>query len=184
MAVVESANGLNRHRAKQMPGGFTLVELMGVVAVAAIVLTLGVPSFFTLIQNNRAVTQVNELVMALSLARSEAVRRGDPVALCPSQDQATCTDGTDWRVGWIVFIDAAAADSADPVVGEVLRVWPEMTGAAGFSGPKSIRYLAEGDVRAGAVFKHTKKGCPASKREARTVTVSPTGRVSVADEEC
>lgn len=187
MAGVESASALNGCAASSEPGGFTLVELMGVVAVAAIVLTLGVPSFFTLIQNNRAATQVNELVMALSLARSEAVKRGAPVSLCPSKDpkdQSKCSGGTDWQVGWLVFVDAAAADSADPVVGEVLRVWPEMTGLAGFSGPKSLRYLAEGDVRAGAVFNHTKKGCPANKPEARTVTVSPTGRASVAAAGC
>jgi type IV fimbrial biogenesis protein FimT len=167
-----------------MPAGFTLVELMSVAAVAAIVLTLGVPSFFTLIQNNRAATQVNELVTALCLARSEAVKRGDPVAICPSQDHSNCTGETDWRVGWIVFVDDAAADSADPVVGEVLRVWPEITGVAGFSGPKSLRYLAEGDVSAEAAFKHTKQKCPANKHEARAITVGPTGRASVADEEC
>ncbi|WP_296809824.1 GspH/FimT family pseudopilin [Thiocapsa sp.] len=184
MAVVESTSTFNADPASGAPGGFTLVELMGVVAVAAIVLTLGVPSFFTLIQNNRAATQVNELVMALSLARSEAVKRGVPVSMCPSKDQSKCSGGKDWQVGWLVFVDAAAAESADPVVGEVLRVWPKMTGVTGFSGPTSLRYLAEGDVRAGAVFKHTKKGCPANKPEARTVTVSPTGRASVAPAGC
>ncbi len=182
--AVEPTSTSNDCSASRATGGFTLVELMVVIAVAAIVLTLGVPSFYTLIQNNRATTQVNELMMALSLARSEAVRRGVSVSLCPSQDQSTCTGGTDWRVGWIVFVDVAAADSADPIIGEVLRVWPAITGAAGFSGPKSLRYRAEGDVRAGAVFKHTKKGCPASKDEARTVTVSPTGRASVEPAGC
>jgi type IV fimbrial biogenesis protein FimT len=161
---------------------------MMVIAVSAIVLTLGVPSFYTLIQNNRAATQVNELVMALSLARSEAVKQGAPVSLCPSTDQSKdepkCSGAKDWSVGWLVFVDNAAAGSADPVVGKVLRVWPKMTGVAGFNGPKSLRYLAEGDVRAGEIFTHKNKVCPANKDDVRTVTVSPTGRVSVVHAGC
>lgn len=188
MAVVESTNTSNAFSASRGRGGFTLVELMVVVAVAAIVLTLGVPSFYTLIQNNRATTQVNDLVMALSLARSEAVRRGVPVSLCASQDQATCSGGTDWQVGWLVFVDAAAACSVKSVK-DVLRVWPPMNGVEKFEGPKCLRYRAEGDVSIpkngkDPEFTHEKKGCPADKDEARTVTVSPTGRASVAPAGC
>ena len=56
--------------------GFTLLELMVAIAVLAILATVGVPSFQDLIQNNRVTTQTNELVTALNLARTEAVKRG------------------------------------------------------------------------------------------------------------
>ncbi|MCH6550161.1 MAG: prepilin-type N-terminal cleavage/methylation domain-containing protein, partial [Proteobacteria bacterium] len=56
--------------------GFTLFELMITLAVAALILSLGVPGFRNFIQNNRATTHTNDLVTALNLGRSEATRRG------------------------------------------------------------------------------------------------------------
>ncbi|GAA5525064.1 hypothetical protein Maes01_01624 [Microbulbifer aestuariivivens] len=56
--------------------GFTLIELMIVVAILAIVTTIGVPSFNTLIKDNRLTAAANDLVGALQFARAEAVRRG------------------------------------------------------------------------------------------------------------
>ena len=56
--------------------GFTLIELMVTVAVLAIVLSLGVPSYRALIINNRLTAQANALVASINLARSEAIKRG------------------------------------------------------------------------------------------------------------
>jgi type IV fimbrial biogenesis protein FimT len=56
--------------------GFTLLELMVTVAVLSILLTLGVPAFGDLVRNNRIATQANQLVAAINIARSEAVKRG------------------------------------------------------------------------------------------------------------
>lgn len=56
-------------------GGFTLVELMITIAVAAILLATATPSFTSLIQNHRLVAQHNDFVANLNLARSEAVKR-------------------------------------------------------------------------------------------------------------
>lgn len=90
--------------------GFTLVELMIVVAVGAILLTIAVPSFQTMIQNNRLVTTTNLLVSNISLARSEAAKRSVPVIMCNSSDPSAATpacDGTAkvWTTGWFVFAD-------------------------------------------------------------------------------
>ncbi|UHD17899.1 GspH/FimT family pseudopilin [Thiocapsa bogorovii] len=170
--------------ARNACGGFTLLELMVTVAIAAIVLTLGVPSFRDLIQNNRATTQANALVTALSLARSEAVKRGQHVSICPSTDQATCTGGTVWDGGWIIFVDTNASDdtTANPVVGEVLRVEEAMTGVATFSGPAHVRYRAAGDVVKKGTFSHKTTGC--TGKNARTIDVGVTGRISVIRSGC
>jgi type IV fimbrial biogenesis protein FimT len=86
--------------------GFTLVELMITLAIAVILLTIGVPSFSTAIKNNRLTSATNDLVAVLNLARSEAVTRGLRVTACKSADQATCdTSGSGWEQGWIVYSD-------------------------------------------------------------------------------
>lgn len=88
--------------------GFTLVELMATIAIAAVVMGLAVPSFNTAIKNNRLTTQVNDFVTSLNIARSEAVKRGQQVTLCKSSDGNTCVaDGaaSNWAQGWIVFVD-------------------------------------------------------------------------------
>lgn len=85
--------------------GFTLIELMVTLAIAAIVLTVGVPGFMATIQNNRITTSLNDFVSDLNLARSEAIKRGSRVTLCKSDDGETCTQDGDWSQGWILFSD-------------------------------------------------------------------------------
>ena len=68
-----------------------MIELIVTMVVAAIVLTLGVPSFRELINNNRLTSGANEFVTALNLARSEAIKRSVRVTVCKSADGTTCT---------------------------------------------------------------------------------------------
>ena len=84
---------------KKMSKGFTLIELMISVVVASILLTVAVPNFFSMIQNNRMSATANSLVSALNFARSEAVRRGGTVRVCNTTNATTCANGVDW-VGW------------------------------------------------------------------------------------
>ncbi len=108
--------------------GFTLIELMVTVAVAATVLTVGVPSFRELIQNNRLTTAVNDMVTEFNLARSEAVKRGAPVTLCKRNTAGTGCDSTvAWLSGWIVFADTngnGTVDSGD----QILRIHGPLSG--------------------------------------------------------
>ena len=85
--------------------GFTLIELMLVVGLAAVLLTLGIPGIQQLLQNSARSSAANEVVAALQRARSEAIKRNTIVTLCPSSDGASCTGGTAWEDGWIAFID-------------------------------------------------------------------------------
>ncbi|SHG20064.1 type IV fimbrial biogenesis protein FimT [Microbulbifer donghaiensis] len=70
---------------KRSPG-FTLVELMMVIAILAIVIAIGVPSFTTLIKNNRLAAATNDLAGALQFARAEAVRRGSRIQVSSVSD--------------------------------------------------------------------------------------------------
>lgn len=68
--------------------GFTIVELMLTLAVAAVILSLGVPSFQGLVERNQLTSGINQFVSSLTLTRSEAVKRNQRVSLCSSSDGA------------------------------------------------------------------------------------------------
>ena len=106
MATSSFSRKATRHGSR----GFTLLELMITLTVAAILLGVGVPSFVDMVRSNRAATNINELSTAFAIARSEAIRRGANVRVCRSSDGATC--GASWADGWIVFVDDAATDTA------------------------------------------------------------------------
>lgn len=84
--------------------GFTLIELVVTMAVAAILISVAVPNLRTMIQNGRLNTQANDLVGDLSLARSEAIKRRTFVGVCISTNGTTCTVAGNWRDGRAVFV--------------------------------------------------------------------------------
>lgn len=74
--------------------GFTLIELMVTIAVAAVLLTVAIPSFRDLLARNELTTTANAWVGALSTARAEAVKRNQSVALCGDDDAPTSGIGS------------------------------------------------------------------------------------------
>jgi type IV fimbrial biogenesis protein FimT len=106
--------------------GFTLIELMVAVSVAAVLLGLGVPAFRQTLISNRLTASANEFMAALNYARSEAIRRGVPVVLCKSSSGTSCdTGGNKWEIGWMAFIDANK-DGKWNSGEDILRVWPAL----------------------------------------------------------
>lgn len=73
-------------------GGFTIVELMVTVAVAAILMVIAVPSFRNIINTNRLNTTANAMVGALSTARMEAVKRNGSVQFCSNASASNTGD--------------------------------------------------------------------------------------------
>lgn len=93
--------------------GFTLLELMITVFVAAIILGLGIPSFQRTVQHNRMAGATNDVVGSFHLARSEAMKRRVPVTVCASnnaQAAAPACAGGGNITGWVVFVDDADID--------------------------------------------------------------------------
>ena len=84
--------------------GFSIVELMVVLAVAAILLVVGTPSLRDAIRRNKVSAASNALLADIAYARSEAINRGNIVSICPSADQKNCTaNGTAYENGWLIY---------------------------------------------------------------------------------
>jgi type IV fimbrial biogenesis protein FimT len=101
--------------------GFSMIELMITIAVAAILLALALPSFTSFLNANRVTSQANELLATFQIARMESIRRGREVVVCGSSNAnaatPSCTAGTAW-LGWIAFVDTDRDDVFD--TGETL----------------------------------------------------------------
>ncbi len=123
-------------------GGFTLIELMTTLAVAAIILSVGVPSFRAIIMDNRLVSQANQLVTSIKIARSAAVRYQRNATVCASSNfdaaSPTCSASSDWSDGWIVWVDkdrdaTTDADEVISVFGPIHNASTLTSGAPGFT---------------------------------------------------
>jgi len=162
--------------------GFTLVELMITLAIAAIILTFAIPGFVNLIKDNRQSTQINGLLNALSIARSESIKLNRPVTVCQSSDGAGCTNAG-WDSGWIVFSDLNTRGSVDGN-DQVLQVFGSLSGqttvvSANFA--NFITYDSDGTSNNNGEFIMCDDRGAAS---AKALCVTATGRAYVSKTGC
>lgn len=173
---------MNIHSRSQR--GFSLIELLITVAILGILAGLAAPSFVSLIRSNRLTAAANDMLGAIALARSEALRRGLRVVLCKSTDNATCNNSASWGDGWIVFLDGDN-DSARTVASEPLfRVGHSNDGVtssvAGATVVNYISFTPRGAARTttGAVQSGVITLCISGQRE-RQLDLVASGRASI-----
>ena len=151
--------------------GFTLLELMITVALAAILLTAAVPNFNSMVQNNRISTEANQFITAMNLARSEAIKRRANI-------DVVATDASDsnneWGAGWSVVVNGGAT----------LRTFPALQGGIALnSGTDVTTFQYQPSGRANAT--DALLLCDNRTGETgRQITVSATGRIAVVNFTC
>lgn len=106
---------------KRTAQGFTLLELMVVLAIAGVLMAVGIPAMGNFLRNGRITGAANDVMAALHFTRSEAIKRRVPVTLCTSanallnnlaNDNATCAASAD-LTGWIAFVDTNQSGQRD-----------------------------------------------------------------------
>lgn len=156
--------------------GFTLLELLITVAMISIIMAFGIPAMQEFTQNDRLTTNINTLIGHLALARSEAVKRSQPVSICASNNTVSCAGN--WEDGWLIYVDANSNNALDGGE-EILRVQQALDGGNTLTPTTigtQITYDYRGFVNAASVG--SLQLCDArSGPHGKTVRITTTGRV-------
>jgi type IV fimbrial biogenesis protein FimT len=156
--------------------GFSLIELMVLLAVVAILAAIAVPNFSATIKGDRDISQINTLLDGLTLARSEAIKYGNNVTICAGNSK-TCA-AANWANGWIVFYAATLPAGATT---STIRVFPAISGnnTLTSSGGNSFTFNASGMLN--PTIASTFKLCDSrGARYARSIDLAITGRAETA----
>ncbi len=162
--------------------GFSLTETLVVMAVAAMLAGIAVPSFAGWMRETRLTSMTNELLSTLHFARSEAIKRNRRVTLCSSVTQDRCAENIGWQFGWIVFEDRDG-DGRRTNSEQILSVAARQGPASRMSGSTSVRdyvsYVPTGETRtrSGALQMGVVTACEGGA--AKRVVIAATGRPRV-----
>ncbi len=158
--------------------GFTLVELVVMLAIAALLLGVGVPSMQSYLANQRVTAVMNGVASGFNLARSAAVDRRQMAGVCASSDGNSCGGVTDWARGWLVWVDSDDSGAYSPGVDEIIRVnqiqeaGVQVTGALG-----QVTYSASGLISPMLANMETLLLCKPGAAIQGVVRVMPSGQV-------
>jgi len=175
---------------KRVQSGFTLLELMLVVVLAGLLLGLGIPAMGDFIRNARITGAANDVMVGLHMARSEAIKRRQPVTLCTSAASLAANpvcSASAQLLGWIAFVDTNQSGQRD--AGELVLLQreplPGTITARSATNPLRVTYLDNGfalNVNAARLVLCDDRGNEFSGGElsaARGILVSVTGRAGV-----
>lgn len=170
-----------RHAPMQL--GFTLIELMVAIAVLAILLGIAVPSFKDALLGSTLTSQANNLVAAINLARTEAIKRNVRVTLCASSDGLACASSGGWEQGWIVKCQTTDHLSCDANGPDWIVVHRQQATSSGLkisesSDQRTVTFDPTGIGATAATFTVCRTTPNVGSQE-RVVSVTATGRAYV-----
>ena len=146
--------------------GFTLIELMVTISIAAILMAIAVPSFQNISANNALKSTTRDLVSSINTARSQSISTRTDVTVEPT--------GQSWDDGWTLTYTNTAEESKDflPQSGvEVTR-----TDSNG-----GLTFMSRGGSRGGPA---TFTVCHSDLDRGRSISVSFLGKVVTEMRDC
>ena len=163
-------------------GGFTLPELLIVMALMVTILTWSMPTFSALIQQNRLHAIATKLAQQLQLARNEAIKRNRKVSLCKSGSTTQCNTKSEWEDGWILFenLDGdGRIDSTDSILTHQ-RALPSGVTLRGMGNFRNrVTYKPTGDSTSFSRLVLCDQG---SVNHAQVIYINSTGRIRIAED--
>lgn len=159
--------------------GYSLIELMVGISMLVVIVGMGIPSFRTTILNNRMSAQVNDFIVMLTYARSEAIKRNASVSVCKSENQTACASDATWADGWIVWVDANGGDGVLDNGEVILRKGSALEGNNSLTASTDVTtFTATGFVTAATSF----VTCDSRGEDhARVIVLNLSGRPKSAD---
>lgn len=177
---------MEREFPRPRPRGFTLVELLVTLVVAAAIMGIAIPSLSQFVAQTRVSAATSDLRMALHAARIAAVTRGVTVTVCKSAQGTGCDTEGGWDQGWMFFAEVEDPGSFNAGVEAPVRVSPgrrkgvRIQGNLHVADYVSYRPWGEARLASGALQMGRIRVCPARPGvDGRELVISRTGRVNV-----
>lgn len=171
--------------AKRSAAGFTLIELMVTIAIAAILIGLALPSFSDAIRSNRVSSTANQMLATINFARGEAVRSKSSAHICPIDKNDPNICGTSWENGMMVWTDEDGNDTLQAA--EIKRIVEPQKGVKiNIANTSDIAFDERGRTVGRATYDFYLQAdvCKTGAQTRRTFEINRIGRVTMNKGDC